>query len=185
MSKHYVKICIEECLRPITSGDVGITPHHILPLIKTLIHLSGADKENNSNTSSATTSSTSHTALNHQERVNNTNYNAPVNMSNYASNVSAANHVNNNPYTTFNINNIPMTQPQQPPAPIQTASPMSVHSILSSDWNKSSNDTNTPPIPAAGSTVGQETTTSAVPWQNLFSSAATPFFDSDTDLQSK
>lgn len=168
MSKEYVQISIDECLKPITSDDEGITPQHILPLIKTLMHLSGADKENNMNSTDQPNDST-------------TSNTAPVNTENYDNNVIVNN--NNNVHTTNTYTtafNMPLTQPHpQAPAPLQTASPMSVHSILSPDWNKNNNQAT-----AAAPTTSQENA-SAVPWQNLFSSAATPFFDADIDIQSK
>lgn len=63
--------------------------------------------------------------------------------------------------------------------PVLHPSPMSVHAIVS-DWNAPSSST---------STTQQEPfvphNVSSAAWQNLFSSAGTPFFENHSDWQSK
>lgn len=57
----------------------------------------------------------------------------------------------------------------------QQLSPMSVHSIVS-DWGD--ND-----LPSANQETFVQNNVSLAAWQSLFSSAATPFFENETDWQ--
>ncbi|KAI8077365.1 fungal-specific transcription factor domain-containing protein [Gilbertella persicaria] len=62
-------------------------------------------------------------------------------------------------------------------------SPMSVHAIIS-DWNQAPSDNNTLSPPSQSNTTAPNIASTAV-WQSLFTTAATPFFDSGVDWQSK
>lgn len=79
---------------------------------------------------------------------------------------------NHNTYTTHTNMNSALS------VPVSQPSPMSVHAIVS-DWGNNG-------LP---SIQQQETfvpnTVSLAAWQSLFSSAATPFFENETDWQSK
>ena len=70
------------------------------------------------------------------------------------------------------FNNTNLNPPVQP---VQQPSPMSVHAIV--DWGTA------PTHPVQEPFVPNNVSTAA--WQQLFSSAATPFFESDLDWQGK
>ncbi|KAL9538414.1 hypothetical protein MBANPS3_010949 [Mucor bainieri] len=157
-SREYVKICVEECIKPM-GVEMTNTPQHALPLIQTLMDLIGVEKQesthgatsnvhNNPNTTTTTTSSTQATAF------NTANHTTPFNA------MPGAN------------NNTAFLQPQQPLQ--QQPSPMSVHAIVS-DWNQSQDKVQPEPF------VPSNVPTAA--WQTLFASAATPFFDNESDWQ--
>jgi hypothetical protein len=163
----YAKICVEECIEPMAK-EMSTIPQHTLHLIKTLMDLSGAAAKNQGENSTPAT-------------------NIPTQSSkNYNSSSESS---SNTPTTTSTYNNVYHQQQQQQPINNnvqQQPSPMSVHAILS-NWGKDDNNQQQQqqqPQPQQQDTFVPNNI-SAAAWQSLFSSAATPFFDNESDWQSK
>jgi hypothetical protein len=154
-SREYVRICVEECIKPMNK-EMSNAPQHAIPLIQTLMDLIGADKKENS-------SGKAKTPPDHPipDIYNNT--------ATYANPSSSS------------------TSSQQQPQP----SPMSVHAIVS-NWddtptnnNYNTDMSNSIPDEQSNQESFVSNNVSIAAWQSLFSSAATPFFDNESDWQSK
>jgi hypothetical protein len=171
LSREYIRISISECIEPLTI-DNGITPQYVLPLIQTLLQLIGVDflggkpseddqedKQNSVPLESAEFSNNYHSSNNDTDKATNSNVNTPVIKSNNG---------NSNLDTDHLLNYGRDSWPQQ-------SMPLGMNNAGPSEWNTSNKSSNN---------TDQEMF-SAVAWQNLFSSAATPFFDAENDFQSK
>lgn len=142
-------------------------PHHAIPLIQTLMDLIGADKKESNSTGKAKTPPDNHTN------------NIPDSIYN-----DATTHTNPNTLSQ------PLNSYSQQPQP----SPMSVHAIVS-DWNDtpannynagmSNNNNQSMPTEQSNQESFASNNISIAAWQSLFASAATPFFDNESDWQSK
>lgn len=134
-------------------------PQHALPLIQTLMDLIGVKKEESTH-----------------ETMSGTHTNPPTTTTTNNQTTTTFNTDNNT--TPFNavpgVSNTTFLQPQQPLP--QQPSPMSVHAIVS-DWNQPQDKVQPEPF------VPSNVPTAA--WQTLFASAATPFFDNESDWQSE
>lgn len=164
----YSKICLEECIEPMSKENSSV-PRHTLPLIKTLMDLSGAAAAKSLGESAST---------NTPPKPSSNTYN-----SSFEASAKAAPTANNiyNPYPPQQQQSFNNNLQQQP-------SPMSVHAIVSNDWDKNVNQQQQQQ-PQQQLHQQQDTfvsnNISAAAWQSLFSSAATPFFDNESDWQSK
>ncbi|KAL0140155.1 caspase domain-containing protein [Mucor lusitanicus] len=155
-AREYVKICVEECIKPM-GVEMTNAPQHALPLIQTLMDLIGVKKEESTH-----------------ETMSGTHTNPPTTTTTNNQTTTTFNTDNNT--TPFNavpgVSNTTFLQPQQPLP--QQPSPMSVHAIVS-DWNQPQDKVQPEPF------VPSNVPTAA--WQTLFASAATPFFDNESDWQ--
>lgn len=155
-SREYVRICVEECIKPM-GVEMTNAPQHALPLIQTLMDLIGVEKEESTHTTMPNThSNPTTTTTTHTTTFNTDNHTTPFNA-------------------MPGDNNTAFLQPQQP-LQQQQPSPMSVHAIVS-NWNQPQGKVQSEPY------VPSNVPTAA--WQTLFASAATPFFDNESDWQSK
>lgn len=162
-SREYVRICVEECIKPM-GREMSNAPQNAIPLIQTLMDLIGADKKENSSSKKAKTPP---------------DHNIPDIYNNTA---MYANSDTSTAQSSSNTLAQPLNNVSQQPQP----SPMSVHAIVS-DWNSVPTNNYNQSIPAEQS--NQESfasnNVSTAAWQSLFASAATPFFDNESDWQSK
>ena len=165
-SRDYVKICVEECIKPM-GVEMTNSPQHALPLIQTLMDLIGVKNEESNNSFDSNNNNNNNNNIPSMQ----TN---PNNTTNFNSMPGANNVKEEN--TTF-LQPIQQQQQQQQQQP----SPMSVHAIVSG-WNETQ-DTGKVNQPSQESFVPNNV--SAAAWQTLFASAATPFFDNEPDWQGK
>lgn len=86
---------------------------------------------------------------------------------------------NTPPTNTNNTNSNNLKTPSQP---IQHTSPMSVHAIV--DWGNTDNLSSSPSQQQQQETFVPNNVSTAA-WQQLFATAATPFFENDLDWQGK
>lgn len=164
-AREYVKICIEECIKPMNE-EMNVAPQ-AMPLIKTLMNLIGAEKKEPERPKSPVAAPT------HQ-------YHAGPASSSYA---FAPPPLQPSPMSVHAIvsdwgnNNMSSLQRQQQEAQQQLQAQHQQHQQQQAQQQQQQQK-------QQQDTFATQNVSSAA-WQSLFASAATPFFENETDWQSK